>query len=195
MVLTALNRCRFNATTSSAAMGRAFIWSWRRRQSGSSPSTSAGCCTSRQAADVRDTVKRCATRRIVTPRRSGAGIRPRISFIPLEPAREKRDDIVCYDVGDDRRRQRLSEALLDFGTRVEESVFQCRIEPALAKRCCGVSVRSSRCTRTRSTSCRYATRAVRGRRSTETEQVRGGFCGPCMLADNRVRAQRGRSVT
>ena len=37
-------------------------------------------------------------------------------------------------MADDRRRQRLSEALLDFGKRVEESVFQCRIEPALAEK-------------------------------------------------------------
>ena len=41
---------------------------------------------------------------------------------------------VCYDIADDRRRQRISDALLDFGTRVEESVFQCRLEPALAEK-------------------------------------------------------------
>ncbi|HSY50722.1 MAG TPA: CRISPR-associated endonuclease Cas2 [Thermoanaerobaculia bacterium] len=40
---------------------------------------------------------------------------------------------VCYDIADDRRRQRLSDVLLDFGTRVQESVFQCLIEPALAE--------------------------------------------------------------
>jgi CRISPR-associated protein Cas2 len=40
---------------------------------------------------------------------------------------------VCYDVADDRRRQRLSDVLLDFGTRVQESVFQCLLDPALAE--------------------------------------------------------------
>ena len=40
---------------------------------------------------------------------------------------------ICYDIADDRRRQRLSDVLLDFGTRVEESVFQCRIESDLAE--------------------------------------------------------------
>ena len=40
---------------------------------------------------------------------------------------------VCYDIADDRRRQRLSDVLLDFGTRVQESVFQCLIEPSLAE--------------------------------------------------------------
>jgi CRISPR-associated protein Cas2 len=40
---------------------------------------------------------------------------------------------VCYDIADDRRRQRLSDVLLDFGTRVEESVFQCRVDGALAE--------------------------------------------------------------
>ena len=40
---------------------------------------------------------------------------------------------VCYDIADDRRRQRLSDVLLDFGTRVQESVFQCRIDPSLAE--------------------------------------------------------------
>jgi len=41
---------------------------------------------------------------------------------------------VCYDIADDRRRQRLSELLLDFGTRVQESVFQCRIDAVLAEK-------------------------------------------------------------
>ena len=40
---------------------------------------------------------------------------------------------ICYDVADDRRRQRLSDVLLDFGTRVEQSVFQCLIDPPLAE--------------------------------------------------------------
>ena len=40
---------------------------------------------------------------------------------------------VCYDISDDRRRQRLPELLLDFGTRVQESVFQCLIGSDLAE--------------------------------------------------------------
>src|SRR3954452_7277798 len=40
---------------------------------------------------------------------------------------------VCYDIADDRRRQRLSDELFDFGTRVQESVFQCRIDATLAE--------------------------------------------------------------
>jgi CRISPR-associated protein Cas2 len=39
---------------------------------------------------------------------------------------------ICYDIADDRRREKLSAALLDYGTRVEESVFHCLLEPALA---------------------------------------------------------------
>ena len=40
---------------------------------------------------------------------------------------------MCYDIADDRRRERLSDVLLDFGTRVQESVFQCLIDPSLAE--------------------------------------------------------------
>lgn len=40
--------------------------------------------------------------------------------------------IVCYDLTDDLRRQRLADVLLDYGTRVEESVFECLLEPSLA---------------------------------------------------------------
>jgi CRISPR-associated protein Cas2 len=41
--------------------------------------------------------------------------------------------LVCYDIADDRRRQRVSELLLDYGSRVQESVFECLIEPPLAE--------------------------------------------------------------
>ena len=37
---------------------------------------------------------------------------------------------MCYDIADDR--QRLSDVPLDFGTRVQESVFQRRIDQQLA---------------------------------------------------------------
>lgn len=42
--------------------------------------------------------------------------------------------LVCYDIADDNRRQRISELLLDFGSRVQESVFQCLIDVPLADR-------------------------------------------------------------
>jgi CRISPR-associated endonuclease Cas2 len=37
--------------------------------------------------------------------------------------------IVCYDSADDRRRQQIAKTLLDCGTRIEESVFECVLEP------------------------------------------------------------------
>lgn len=40
--------------------------------------------------------------------------------------------IVCYDVADDRRRQQLVNVLLDYGSRIEESVFECMLETGLA---------------------------------------------------------------
>lgn len=41
--------------------------------------------------------------------------------------------LVCYDMADDSRRQRLGELLLDYGSRVEESVFECMLDPSLAR--------------------------------------------------------------
>jgi CRISPR-associated protein Cas2 len=42
--------------------------------------------------------------------------------------------LVCYDIADNSRRQRISELLLDYGKRVQESVFECLIEAPLADR-------------------------------------------------------------
>lgn len=42
--------------------------------------------------------------------------------------------LVCYDIADDNRRQHISELLLDYGKRVQESVFECLIEAPLADR-------------------------------------------------------------
>lgn len=36
--------------------------------------------------------------------------------------------LVAYDIADDTRRSRAAHALLDFGVRVQESVFECLIE-------------------------------------------------------------------
>ena len=42
--------------------------------------------------------------------------------------------VVCYDIADDARRSRVSNCLLDFGTRVQESVFVANLEEAHAAR-------------------------------------------------------------
>jgi CRISPR-associated protein Cas2 len=42
--------------------------------------------------------------------------------------------LVCYDIADNRRRQRIAELLLDYGSRVQESVFECLIDLPLAER-------------------------------------------------------------
>jgi CRISPR-associated protein Cas2 len=42
--------------------------------------------------------------------------------------------VVSYDVRSDRRRVRLAQALKDYGTRVQFSVFECLVDPAQAVR-------------------------------------------------------------
>ena len=42
--------------------------------------------------------------------------------------------VVCYDVSDDLRRSHLARALLDFGQRVQESVFVANLDDELADR-------------------------------------------------------------
>ena len=37
--------------------------------------------------------------------------------------------IVCYDISDHRRRARLHEELLGFGTPVQRSIFECKLTP------------------------------------------------------------------
>lgn len=38
--------------------------------------------------------------------------------------------IISYDISDDKRRLKTMKALQDYGTRVQYSVFECRLEPA-----------------------------------------------------------------
>lgn len=38
--------------------------------------------------------------------------------------------IIAYDIADDNRRRKVSEALENYGTRVQESVFECHLTPA-----------------------------------------------------------------
>ena len=36
--------------------------------------------------------------------------------------------VISYDIGDDKRRLKIMKALQDFGTRVQYSVFECRLD-------------------------------------------------------------------
>ena len=36
--------------------------------------------------------------------------------------------VVAYDVADDRRRQRVADVLMDYGVRLQYSVFECRVD-------------------------------------------------------------------
>jgi len=40
--------------------------------------------------------------------------------------------VVCYDIADDRRRDRIASALLDYGPRAQESVFVANLDEELA---------------------------------------------------------------
>ncbi len=40
--------------------------------------------------------------------------------------------VVCYDIADDRRRDRMARALLDYGPRAQESVFVANLDNELA---------------------------------------------------------------
>jgi CRISPR-associated protein Cas2 len=42
----------------------------------------------------------------------------------------KQFTIISYDISDDKRRSKAAKTLEDFGTRVQYSVFECRLEPA-----------------------------------------------------------------
>lgn len=41
--------------------------------------------------------------------------------------------VVCYDVPDDRRRNKIGKILEGFGTRVQKSVFECDMKPESIK--------------------------------------------------------------
>ncbi len=42
--------------------------------------------------------------------------------------------VICYDIADNARRNRLAEALKDFGPRIQESVFLADLDDELASR-------------------------------------------------------------
>lgn len=42
--------------------------------------------------------------------------------------------VICYDISDDTRRQRMATALLDYGHRIQESVFVANLDGELLER-------------------------------------------------------------
>lgn len=42
--------------------------------------------------------------------------------------------VVCYDISNDNTRERMSRTLLDFGVRIQESVFECVLNACLYAR-------------------------------------------------------------
>lgn len=42
--------------------------------------------------------------------------------------------LVCYDISDDKVRYDISQRLLDFGARIQESVFECLLDAAQYQR-------------------------------------------------------------
>jgi len=42
--------------------------------------------------------------------------------------------VVCYDIADDQRRQRVAQAMLDYGSRIQESVFLAHLDEELSGR-------------------------------------------------------------
>lgn len=42
--------------------------------------------------------------------------------------------VVCYDISDDATRDVMAKRLLDFGTRIQESVFECPLDDGLFER-------------------------------------------------------------
>ena len=42
--------------------------------------------------------------------------------------------VICYDIADDARRSRVANCLLDFGSRVQESVFVANLDEELSTR-------------------------------------------------------------
>ena len=36
--------------------------------------------------------------------------------------------VICYDISDDKIRNQVSDRLLDFGVRIQESVFECVLD-------------------------------------------------------------------
>ena len=79
--------------------------------------------------------------------------------------------LVVYDISDDRRRTKLHNALLNFGTPVQYSVFECLLEAASEKK---------------------MRRTVKGIARGKTDNVRFYYlCGACL---KQVETTGGREV-
>jgi len=50
----------------------------------------------------------------------------------------KKHYVISYDIVDNRKRTKVAEALKDFGTRVQKSVFECRLEQKSLKKLSGI---------------------------------------------------------
>jgi CRISPR-associated protein Cas2 len=42
--------------------------------------------------------------------------------------------MICYDISEDKTRNQMSERLLDFGVRIQESVFECVLDDQAEER-------------------------------------------------------------
>ncbi len=42
--------------------------------------------------------------------------------------------VVCYDISEDNARTQMSDRLLDFGVRIQDSVFECLLDAELYER-------------------------------------------------------------
>ena len=62
------------------------------------------------------------------PLRADAGARHRRTRLPVERGRLAMIYIIAYDIADNKRRLRIAKTLESWGYRIQESVFQLRLE-------------------------------------------------------------------
>src|SRR5437660_1753461 len=100
---------------------------WRKRM-GEPVSASASATTWRN----------CAPRFVEKPGSSLGAVGLVGNLPPIENRPQRNGGfmqyVVCYDIADDGRRSRVSSLLLDFGTRVQESVFVAHLDEDLKER-------------------------------------------------------------
>lgn len=68
------------------------------------------------------------------PLRAGAGARRRRTRLPVERGRVAMIYIIAYDIADNKRRLRVAKTLEFWGYRIQESVFQLRLDTATLAR-------------------------------------------------------------
>jgi CRISPR-associated protein Cas2 len=74
--------------------------------------------------------------------------------------------VVCYDISDHRRRARLHELLLSYGTPVQKSVFECQLSRAQLRR---LQAQARRFARKSGESIRYYQMCDRCQQRTQTD--------------------------